>query len=111
MTSFLDCSLIYGPSRNLSEELRAKQHGLLKTTTIGDQEYLPIDKEAECFKPSADFCFKSGDFRTDLHPGILLMQTLGLRVHNYCARRLGRINPYWSDDKLFEECRLGSRGN
>jgi hypothetical protein len=28
-----------------------------------------------------------------------------MRVHNYVATRLGRLNPNWSDDQLFEECR------
>lgn len=104
-TSFLDCSLIYGTSQNISDSIRAGHGGALKTSQIGDQSYLPIDKESECFNSSAGFCFKSGDLRTDLHPGLGLMQTLGLRVHNYCARRLSRLNPGWSDDRVFEETR------
>lgn len=104
-TSFLDCSLIYGTSKNLSTELRTGSYGQLKTTQVGDQAYLPIDKEAECFKPSADFCFKSGDLRTTLHPGLTLLQTVGMRFHNFCAQRLAKMNKHWSDDRLFEECR------
>jgi peroxidase len=86
-------------------DLRTGKGGLLTTTQVGDQAYLPVDKEAECFKVSADFCFKSGDLRTTLHPGVTAMQTIALRFHNLCATELGKLSPYWGDDKLFEECR------
>jgi peroxidase len=104
-TSYLDCSLIYGTTKNVSDDIREGSKGLLKTTRIGEEYYLPVDKEAECFNSSQGFCFKSGDLRTDLHPGMTLIQTLGMRVHNFCARRIVRINPYWDDERVFQECR------
>jgi len=104
-TSYLDCSLVYGTSRNESLDLRTGKYGLLKTSTVGDQSYLPLDKDAECFNSSQGFCFKSGDLRTTLHPGVTVMQTIALRLHNVCAKKLAAVNYYWDDERIFQECR------
>lgn len=37
--------------------------------------------------------------------GITAMQTLFLRYHNYIAFKLSTINPYWSDETLYQESR------
>jgi len=98
---------VYGTSANDSLALRTGKGGLLLTTQVGDQAYLPVDSEAECFKVSADFCFKSGDLRTTLHPGVTALQTIALRFHNLCASKLASLPgaSYWGDEKLFQECR------
>lgn len=33
------------------------------------------------------------------------MQTLFLRYHNYIAFKLSTLNPYWSDEILYQESR------
>lgn len=104
-THFLDNSLVYGISDNETDSLRAKKYGLLKFSKVGHQVYLPIDPDVECFKSSSDFCFKGGDIRTTLQPGVLVGQTVYLRLHNYIAKKLYKVNPHWNDDKLFYEAR------
>lgn len=37
--------------------------------------------------------------------GITAMSTLFLRFHNYIAFRLSILNPFWSDEILFQESR------
>jgi len=72
---------------------------------VGDQYYLPQDKDAECFNSSMGFCFGSGDFRTTIQPGITLIQIISARYHNYCAKKLQYLNPHWNDEKLYQEAR------
>jgi len=37
--------------------------------------------------------------------GIISMQTLFLRYHNYIAFKLSTLNPFWSDEILYQESR------
>jgi len=98
-------SLQYGRTANASLELRLGWEGLLRTSKVGHDEYLPIDGNAECFNSSNNFCFKSGDLRTTIHPGLTLFQILSTRLHNLLAKRLKQVNPYWEDEELFQEAR------
>lgn len=34
-----------------------------------------------------------------------MIQTVAMRVHNYVAKRISRLNPGWNDDFVFEESR------
>ncbi|CAL8137936.1 unnamed protein product [Orchesella dallaii] len=104
-THFHDCSIMYGISHNETDKVRLKKYGMLKFSKVGHQQFLPIDKDAECFNSSSDFCFSSGDLRTTLQPGVLVGQTVMMKLHNYIAKKLYRLNPHWNDDKLFYEAR------
>lgn len=101
----MDLSLQYGRTLEESKGLRVGKGGLLLTSKVGHEEYLPIDPHAECFNSSMKFCFKSGDIRTTMHPGLTLFQILSTRLHNIFAKKLKAINPYWDDEKLFQEAR------
>ena len=58
ITHWLDGSNIYGSSEKVSEELRRRQGGLLKTQTAPDGgELLPMGESLECINP--DNCFLS----------------------------------------------------
>jgi len=37
--------------------------------------------------------------------GITAMQTLFLRFHNYIAFKLSSLNPFWSDEIIYQESR------
>ena len=59
ITHWLDGSNIYGSSEKVSEELRRRQGGLLKTQTAPDGgELLPMGESLECINP--DNCFLAG---------------------------------------------------
>lgn len=46
-------------------------------------------------------CFYSGDSRVNLNPYIAMLHTIFLRSHNSLAMKLKKLNPHWTDDKLF----------
>ena len=59
ITHWLDGSNIYGSSEKVSEKLRTKQDGLLKTQTAPDGgELLPMGESRECINPKN--CFLAG---------------------------------------------------
>ena len=49
-------------------------------------------------------CFL-GDPRVHVVPGLASTQILFLREHNHIAAILGKINPHWDDEIIFQEAR------
>ena len=50
-------------------------------------------------------CFLCGDIRCNEQISLTTMHTLWVREHNRIARALRRINPFWSDERLYQEAR------
>ncbi|KAL4224794.1 hypothetical protein ACF0H5_015490 [Mactra antiquata] len=106
-TSFLDLSIVYGPSEEESRHLRTFYGGKMKTVL----NKLPVDyAENTCSlsRPAvADkyYCPLSGDARSNEMPGLTSMHTLYVREHNRIADGLASVNPHLTDETLFEEAR------
>ncbi|GIY61758.1 chorion peroxidase [Caerostris darwini] len=111
LTSYIDASHIYGPSRNESLALRSNDGtGTLRSSIFPEAGELPpgssIPNEDQCSfqDPNLD-CFETGDQRANQHPALTSLHVLMLREHNRIARSLREINGNWDDERLYQETR------
>ncbi|XP_048260706.1 peroxidasin isoform X3 [Bombus terrestris] len=103
-SSYLDLSPIYGSSEDVAQALRSGKGGLLNTQRKNLP--MPSPKYESCRSANKAFpCFFSGDSRVNENPGLTLMHVLFLREHNRVATELGRLNPHWDDERLYQEAR------
>ncbi|KAL7632516.1 UNVERIFIED_CONTAM: hypothetical protein RMT77_017179 [Armadillidium vulgare] len=106
VTHYLDGSTLYGSSDEDQKELRTGFGGLLR---FQDGALLPIDRfigGEDCFHSGAGLgCFAAGDSRVNEQPLLSIMHTIWFRQHNRLAKELGRLNPHWSDETIFQETR------
>lgn len=56
-------------------------------------------------KLNSQFCFVAGDVRVNQQPILQAYHLLYLRSHNIFATNLAKVNPNWSDERLFQEAR------
>jgi len=111
ITSYIDASNIYGSTAEEQHSLRLMKKGKLKYTDLHIRKPLlpalsPEHAEEECRSRTPNLhCFKAGDDRVNEQPGLATLHTLWLREHNRVAIKLGKINPHWSDDRIFLETR------
>ena len=105
LTSYIDASNVYGSTKELADSLRLFSRGLLKQgnrqkTLKGN---LPFQEETPDFSDLPFFV--AGDERANEQLGLTIMHTVWLREHNRIARGLARINPCWTDERLYQETR------
>ena len=106
LTSFIDGSQVYGSNSRVGNAVRAFQGGLLKTgAPFPSMETLPVDNEDLVACPNQVKCFLAGDVRANEQISLTIMHTIWLREHNRIARKLSRINPFWNDERIFQEAR------
>ncbi|XP_050431946.1 peroxidase-like isoform X2 [Adelges cooleyi] len=108
VTAYIDASLLYGSAENANNELRMKKDGLMSFQMIDNRMYPPNvqDPKISCNAASdQELCIKAGDFRSNAGPNIVAMQVLLLRLHNWIAAELKKLNKHWNDGQLFEESR------
>lgn len=110
VTAFIDHSALYGNSRSDCNRMRSFRGGQLRTSgdrlpPLADNAYDVCDVPADGH-PRPAGCFScAGDMRINQNPELCVLQTLTLREHNRLARRLHRLNPHWSDGRLFAVAR------
>ncbi|XP_042858505.1 peroxidase-like [Penaeus japonicus] len=111
-TSYVDGSAIYGIEKSQADSLREFKDGLLKFQMTKDgEELIPpnTDLTNACNREEkanvGEFCFKSGDRRVNEQPLLALVHVMWARYHNQLAKNLKALNPYWSDERLYQEAR------
>ena len=107
ITSFIDGSQVYGSNERIANAVRLGEDGLLKEGKPfpGDLPSLPVDEEDIMACLNAEDCFLAGDVRANEQISLTIMHTLWFREHNRLARALKVINPFWNDERLFQEAR------
>lgn len=108
VTPLLDLSHVYGEDLEWSNRLRSFSQGHLRTDHRNGQDWMPpaFNNYADCDIDHPDeICYDGGDVRSNQNPGLVVLSTILLREHNRLASGLSRINPHWSDERLFQEAR------
>merc|ERR1711962_926033 len=93
VTHFIDASTVYGSEEEIAHELRTFVNGKLKVTQL---DLLPVDDNG---------VEKAGDHRVNEMPGLAVMHTLFVREHNRLAKLIKLKNPYWDDEKIYQNAR------
>jgi hypothetical protein len=94
ITAFIDASQVYGSDAETALALRALDGtGRLKTSGNG---LLPVD---------ATGSFVAGDIRVNEQVGLIAMQTVFLREHNFWADRIRTEQPGLPDDQIYQRAR------
>ena len=117
LTSFIDGSMIYGSDEELARKIRLFEGGLLieGDAQPGKKPELPrifpaenVREDGERFvgcPPSTLGCFLAGEFRVNEQVVLSVMHTLWFREHNRIVRELAKLNPTWTDERLYQEAR------
>ena len=108
LTSFIDGSQIYGSNEEVGMAVRKFEDGLLlegPPAQLGQKPGLPIDMDNIVACLNNVDCRLAGDIRANEQISLTIIHTLWFREHNRLARELKKINPFWNDERLFQEAR------
>lgn len=108
VTHWMDASLVYGNSEQVTNALREFAGGRLRVEFKGHRPFPPTtrNKTAVCDLPNErEPCYQFGDRRANQNPQLTVLQILLLREHNRIATILSHVNPHWDDETLFQEAR------
>ncbi|XP_057669934.1 peroxidase-like [Diorhabda carinulata] len=108
-TSFIDASTIYGNDLETADTIRTFRRGkIFYGRPLGDRPLQPPDPlGGELCNAGAltTDCFETGDTRVIEQPGLTAIHTVWIRYHNKIATQLSRMNPHWTDEKVYQETR------
>lgn len=102
-THWLDLSQLYGVNLKTSLKLRLFKYGKMKTSVHDGVHNLPLEKGKCALKKGK--CFENADSRIHQNTLLTSITTVFLREHNRIADILYKINPNWSDERLYQETR------
>lgn len=112
ITSYVDASFVYGSSASSASMLRGSRGRLQVWNYFERRKLKPLmppqieDPDEECVGRSGGrYCFLSGDLRTNQQIQLVALHTVHMRQHNRLASGLARINPHWTDNRLYHEAR------
>ncbi|NXI64251.1 PERE peroxidase, partial [Anseranas semipalmata] len=115
VSSFIDASTVYGSEDSVAKSLRNQTNrlGLLSVNqnfTDAGLELLPFENNTKsvCVLTNKSMnipCFKAGDKRVTENLGLSALHTVFLREHNRLVKKLGKLNPHWDGEKLYQESR------
>lgn len=101
LTHWIDASNIYGSTEEQTRQLRLFQGGLLRFSELGDGKMLlPLRNVGQ-----GAIDYRAGDDRVNEMQGLMIMHLVWFREHNRLAFELARLNPYWTDEELYQEAR------
>lgn len=113
VTAWLDGSMIYGSDAATARALRTLSGGRLKTSagdllpfnnaTFFPEGTLPMGNDAH--RVPDDQLFAAGDIRANENVELTALHTLFVREHNRLADQLGKANPTWNDEWLYQTAR------
>ncbi|GAU89159.1 hypothetical protein RvY_01743 [Ramazzottius varieornatus] len=106
-THFIDASTIYGSNDQEASAVRSFEGGQLKNIRPFPQSphFSILTGDASSCSGNGLVCFKGGDKRTNVQPGLTMMHTIWMRQHNRLASILSTVNSHWNDETLFQEAR------
>ncbi|KAG8182838.1 hypothetical protein JTE90_000444 [Oedothorax gibbosus] len=107
-TAYQDLSLVYGSNDELSKKLRSGKGGTLSVEYNPLSGPMPPTVHAEelCISPKFEKgCYKTGEDRANQNLFLLTANTYLLRHHNFICQKLSEVNPYWDDERLYQEAR------
>ncbi|KAM9176785.1 LOW QUALITY PROTEIN: eosinophil peroxidase-like [Mergus octosetaceus] len=115
VSSFIDASMVYGSEDSVAKSLRDQTSwmGLLAVNqnfTDAGLELLPFENKTKsiCVLTNKSMnipCFKAGDKRVTENLALSALHTVFLREHNRLVTKLGKLNPHWDGEKLYQESR------
>ncbi|XP_050437286.1 peroxidase-like [Adelges cooleyi] len=109
-THFIDASEVYGSNEKSAIALRSMRGGRLRSDLWkNSQEFCPMALKRP-IQPEGvkdiGIQFDTGDVANgNQNLGITMIQNIFLRFHNFVAYKLSMLNPYWEDERLYQESR------
>ncbi len=107
LTAWIDASQVYGSDATRAAGLRANDGtGRLKVSTSDHGDLLPFNTEGLANIPPGSTFFVAGDVRVNEQVGLIAIQTLFVREHNFWADLYRAANTEATDDEIYEFARL-----